>query len=104
MTKSTQPSRRLDASDAVLLAAFAVVAVLGTWQRCLLVNDAAVYLAATWLGNAWDLAYSQFPSRAVSSLFTFGPAWAWRVLFEPSSDAFVPQPMRSASPRCSSPG
>lgn len=89
ITKSTPPPRRLDSSDTALLAAFAAVAILGTWQRCLLVNDAAVYLAAAWLGNAWDLAYGQVPSRAVSSMLAFGPAWAVRVLFEPSSDVFV---------------
>jgi hypothetical protein len=89
LTKSTPPARRLDPCDAALLAAFAMMAILGTWQRSLLVHDTAVYLAAAWLGNAWDLAYGQFPSRAVSSLLTFGPAWALRVAFAPSFEAFV---------------
>ena len=79
MTKSTQPPRRLDSSDAALLGAFIVVAVLGTWQRCLLVNDGAVYLAAAWLGNAWDLFYDQNTGRAVSSC-RVGPAWSLRPL------------------------
>ena len=63
--RSTEPARRLDLSDATLLAAFGLIAVLGTWQKCLLVNDGAVYLAAAWLGNAWDLFYSQNTGRAV---------------------------------------
>jgi hypothetical protein len=89
MTKSTQPPRRLDSSDAALLGAFIVVAVLGTWQRCLLVNDGAVYLAAAWLGNAWDLFYDQNTGRAISTLLQFGPAWALRPLFTNASDAFM---------------
>ena len=89
MTKSTQPPRRLDSSDAALLGAFIVVAVLGTWQRCLLVNDGAVYLAAAWLGNAWDLFYDQNTGRAVSTLLQFGPAWALRPLFTNAPDAFM---------------
>ncbi len=89
MTKSTQPPRRLDLCDAALLAAFAVMAILGTWQRCLLVNDGAVYLAAAWLGNAWDLFYDQNTGRAVSTLLQFGPAWALRPVFGASSDAFM---------------
>jgi hypothetical protein len=89
MTKSTQPSRRLDLCEAALLAVFAAIAVLGTWQRCLLVNDGAVYLTAAWLGNAWDLFYDQNTGRAVSTLLQFGPAWALRPVFGASSDAFM---------------
>lgn len=72
-----------------LLAAFAVVAGLGTWQQCLLVNDGAVYLAAAWLGNAWDLFFDQNRGRAVSTLLQFGLAWALRPAFGGSSDAFM---------------
>jgi len=72
-----------------LLAAFAVVALLGTWQQCLLVIDGAVYLAAAWLGNAWDLFFDQTAGRAVSTFFQFGAAWALRPLFGSSSDAFL---------------
>ena len=89
LTRPTAPSRRVDGTDAALLAAYGVIAVLGTWQSSLLVNDVAVYLVAAWLGDAWDLALGQFPSRAVASLFTFGPAWAFRALFAPSSDVFI---------------
>jgi hypothetical protein len=89
LTKSTQPSRRLDPCDLALLSAFALAAVLGAWQRCLLVNDGAIYLAAAWLGNAWDLFFDQNTGRAVSTLMQFGLAWALRPLFGDSSDAFM---------------
>ena len=62
--RGDRATRRLDLSDAALLAAFVLIAVLGTLQKCLLVNDGAVYLAAAWLGNAWDLFYSQNTGRA----------------------------------------
>jgi len=88
-TKSAQPPEPLDLCDAALLAAYLVVAVLGTWQRCLLVNDGAVYLAAAWLGNAWDLFYDQNTGRAVSTLLQFGPAWALRPVFANALDAFM---------------
>jgi hypothetical protein len=88
-TRPTEPARRLDSSDAALLAAFVLIAVLGTWQKCLLVNDGAVYLAAAWLGNAWDLFYSQNTGRAVSTLLQFGPAWAMRPLFGGDALAFI---------------
>jgi hypothetical protein len=89
LTRPTAPSRRVDGTDAALLAAYGVLAALGTWQGSLLVNDAVVYLVAAWLGDAWDLGYGQVPSRAVSSLLTFGPAWAFRAVFAPSSDVFI---------------
>jgi len=89
ITKSTQPARRLDGCEAALLAAFAVIAVLGTWQRCLLVNDGVVYLAAAWLGNAWELFFDQNTGRAVSTLLQFGLAWALRPAFGGWSDAFM---------------
>ena len=88
-TRLTEPPRRLDSPDAALLAAFALIAVLGTWQKCLLVNDGAVYLAAAWLGNAWDLFYSQNTGRVVSTLLQFGPAWALRPLFGGDAVAFI---------------
>lgn len=87
-TKSAPP-KRLDGCDAALLAAFALVAVLGTWQKCLLVIDGAVFLTAAWLGNAWDLFFDQIAGRAVSTLLQFGPAWALRPAFGSSSDAFL---------------
>lgn len=89
LTKSAQPPRQLDRCDLALLGAYVVVAGLGTWQSCLLVNDVAVYLAAAWLGNAWDLAYGQVPSRAIATLIAFGPGWAVRVLSDPSPAVFV---------------
>ena len=89
MARSIRPPKQLDLCDAALLAAFIVVAALGTWQRCLLVNDGAVYLAAAWLGNAWDLFYDQNTGRAVSTLLQFGPAWALRPLFTNAPDAFM---------------
>ena len=91
--RPTEPARRLDLPDAALLAAFALIAVLGTWQKGLLVNDGAVYLTAAWLGNAWDLFYSQNTGRAVSTLLQFGPAWAMRPLF--GGDARCVHPRRT---------
>jgi hypothetical protein len=81
----------LEPIDGVLLVAFVVVAGLGTWMRCLMVNDAAVCLTAAWLGNAWDLCLAQVPARALSSLLLFGPAWAAR------SNARMTSSMRSSS-------
>ncbi len=82
-------ARPLDRCDVALLTAFAVIALLGTWHECLLVIDGAVYLAAAWLGNAWDLFFDQTAGRAVSTFFQFGAAWALRPLFGSSSDAFL---------------
>ncbi len=79
----------VERADWALLLAYLLAAVLGTWQQCLLVNDGAVYLAAAWIGNAWDLFYDQNTGRAVSTLFQFGPAWALRPLFDGSADAFI---------------
>jgi hypothetical protein len=39
----------------------------GTWTGCLLVNDGAVFLAAGWLGNSWDLYFGQLSSRTVAA-------------------------------------
>lgn len=75
--------------DAALLGAYVLAAALGTWTSCLLFHDGAVYLAAAWLGDGWDLFYSQFPMRAVSTLFEFGPAWALRSIANLSSGAFM---------------
>src|SRR5258708_19805024 len=86
---SAHSPARFDSTDAALLAAFAVIALLGTWQRCLLVNDGAVYLAAAWLGNAWELFFDQNSGRAISTLLQFGLAWALRPAFGSSSDAFM---------------
>lgn len=82
-------TKRLDPCDAALLAAFVLIAVIGTLQKCLLVNDAAVYLAAAWLGNAWDLFYSQNTGRLVSTLLQFGPAWLLRPAFGGDAGAFM---------------
>lgn len=79
----------LDRCDGALLAAFAVIAFLGTWNNCLLVNDGGVQLSAGWLGNAWDLYLSQLAGRAVSMLVTFGPAWAARGAFDLGPASYV---------------
>jgi hypothetical protein len=79
----------IEGADGALLAAYLLVAALGTWTQCLLVNDGAVYLAAAWLGNAWDLFFDQNTARAVSTFFQFGLAWAVRPLFGSASTAFM---------------
>ncbi len=79
----------LDRCDGALLAAFAVIAVLGIWNNCLLVNDGAILLSAGWLGNAWDLYLNQIASRAVSTLVTFGPAWLARWAFDLSPASYI---------------
>ena len=86
---SAPPSKLLERGDVALLAAYLLVAALGTWQSCLLVIDGAVFLTATWLGNAWDLFFDQIAGRAVSTLFQFGPAWLLRPAFSASSQAFL---------------
>src|SRR5690242_11495390 len=80
---------RLAAIDCLLLLAFLAVAVLGTATSCLMVNDGAVFFAAQWLGDAWDLYLRQVASRGLSVLLTFGPAWAARSLFGLSSGTFI---------------
>ena len=47
--------------------AFVLAAILGTLGHSLLVNDGAVFVAASWLGNAWDLYFRQLASRSVST-------------------------------------
>lgn len=80
----------LERTDWALLAAFLLAAFLGTWTRCLLLNDGAVLLSVGWLGNPWDLYFfNQFASRMVSVLLAFGPAWAARVAFDPSSSSYM---------------
>ena len=86
---TSPPAKRLEPCDVALLAAFTLVAVLGTWQRCLTVIDGAVYLAAAWLGNAWDLFFDQVAGRTVSTLIQFGPAWALRSAIDLSPSAFM---------------
>jgi hypothetical protein len=81
--------KRFEVCDAALLAAFVLVAILGTWQRCLMVIDGAVYLAAAWLGNAWDLFFDQVAGRTVSTLLQFGGAWALRSTVDLSPAAFM---------------
>ncbi len=79
----------LDRADGALLAAYLLMAVLGSWTQCLLVNDGAVYLAAAWLGNTWDLFFDQNTARTVSTFFQFGAAWALRPLFGGASTTFM---------------
>ena len=79
----------LDRCDGALLVAFAVIALLGIWTNCLLVNDGGVQLSAGWLGNAWNLYLGQLAARAVSMLVTFGPAWAARGAFDLGPASYV---------------
>jgi hypothetical protein len=72
-----------------LLAAYLLMAVLGTWTQCLLLNDGALLLSVGWLGNPWDLYFGQFPDRAVALFMSFGPAWAARALFGLSASAYI---------------
>jgi hypothetical protein len=64
----------MERADKALLAAFVLAAILGTLGHSLLVNDGAVFVAASWLGNAWDLYFRQLASRSVSTYAAFGPA------------------------------
>jgi hypothetical protein len=79
----------MDRTDTALLAAYLLLAVLGTWTSCLLVNDGAVFLSAPWLGNTWELYFSQDADRTVSMLFTYGPAWAARWAFGLSLTTYI---------------
>jgi hypothetical protein len=85
----TGPAPALERTDQALLLAYLLAAILGSWLGCLLVIDGVIYLAAAWLGDAWDLFFGQNTGRAVSTLFQFGPAWALRPLFDGSPAAFV---------------
>jgi hypothetical protein len=82
-------TRRFDPCDRALLAAFLIAAVIGTWNRVLLVNDGAYFLSVIWLGDAWDLYFNQFVGRAAALLVTFGPAWALRWAFAPSAGIHI---------------
>jgi hypothetical protein len=79
----------LSASDLALLAAFVLMATLGTWTSCLLVNDGTFLLSVGWLGDAWDLYFNQLAERSVSTMVTFGPAWFARWAFGLSSSAYI---------------
>src|SRR6185503_14993742 len=80
---------RLDRSDAALLAALALAAMLGTWTSVLMVNDGAVFLAAGWFGNSWDLYFSQNSDRWLATYVTYGPAWAARQVFGLSATTYM---------------
>ncbi len=82
-------TRPLERPDAALLAAFLVIAVVGSLNHVLLVNDGAYFLSVTWLGDAWDLYFNQFTGRALSLLLAFGPAWLMRALVGPSANTFL---------------
>ncbi|MGQ0582407.1 MAG: hypothetical protein ACT4O6_10755 [Reyranella sp.] len=79
----------LERTDWALLAAFLLAAVLGTWTNALLVNDAAIFLTAGWLGDSWNLYFSQNADRFVATMLTYGPAWAARRMFDLSSGAYM---------------
>jgi hypothetical protein len=79
----------MDRSDWALVAAYLLAAALGTWTRCLLVNDGAIYIGAAWIGNTWHLFFDQNVGRTISTLMQFGLAWALRPAFGGAADAFV---------------
>lgn len=66
-----------------------MIALLGTLNNCLLVNDGGVQLSSGWLGNAWELYLGQLAARAVSMLVSFGPAWAAREMFDLGPSSYV---------------
>src|SRR5262245_32798554 len=68
----------MERCDWALLAAYLLAAALRTLTQCLFVHDGAILLTAAWLGDAWDLYFSQNASRAVSTLLMFGPVWLLR--------------------------
>jgi hypothetical protein len=79
----------MERTDKALLAAFLVAAILGTGTLCLLVNDGAVFVAAGWLGDPWDLYFRQVATRAVSTYLSFGPAQLILGALPLSAGAFV---------------
>jgi hypothetical protein len=81
--------KTFDRNDTALLAAFVVIAGLGTWNNCLLFNDGIVLVSVGWLGDAWDLYFNQIAGRAVSTFTTFGPAWAARWAFDLSPGTYI---------------
>jgi hypothetical protein len=74
----------------VLLLAYLVVAVLGTWTRCQMVSDGAVLFSAVWFGNTWDLHLSQIASRVVWAMMAVGPLWLVQSTIGLSAQAFLP--------------
>jgi hypothetical protein len=78
----------MDRSDKALLAAYVLAAGLGIVGHSLLVNDGAVFLTASWLGNAWDLYFRQLAGRSVSTYLAFGPAQLVRQVVPLSASAF----------------
>ncbi len=82
-------ARRFELCDVALLAAFVIVALIGTWNRALMINDGAYWLTVTWLGDAWDLYFKQVIGREVSEFLAFGPAWAFRWAFDPSARTHI---------------
>jgi hypothetical protein len=79
----------MEPADRALLAAFVMAAVLGTLGQSLLVNDGAIFVAAGWLGDSWDLYFRQVASRAVSTYLSFGPAQLVLRALPLSAGAFV---------------
>jgi hypothetical protein len=75
--------------DWALLSAYLLAAVLGTWTSALLLNDGAIFLTAGWLGDSWNLYFSQDSDRVVSMLLTYGPVWALHSALGLSSDAYM---------------
>jgi hypothetical protein len=83
------PREPMARSDWTLLAAYLLAAVLGTWTSCLMVHDGAILLTAGWLGDAWDLYFSQNASRALSTLLSFGPVWLARRTVGLSAGSYI---------------
>jgi len=81
--------RSFDWSDGALLAAYVLAATLGTWTSCLLINDGAVFLTTGWLGDAWDLYFSQVADRSVSLFLAYGPALLARWTFGLSANSYI---------------
>ncbi|MPZ31268.1 MAG: hypothetical protein GEV13_09780 [Rhodospirillales bacterium] len=86
---SLPPPARFDLPDLALLGTLLVVAIIGSSQMSLMVIDGAGSITVAWLGNAWALFYDQVIGRAVSTLLTFGPAWALSGLVDLPADVFV---------------
>jgi hypothetical protein len=82
-------AKRFELCDGALLGAFLIIALVGTWNRALMINDGAYWLAVTWLGDAWDLYFKQVVGREVSEFLAFGPAWAFRWAFDPSARTHI---------------
>ena len=68
VSRSERDKPGLQWVDWALIVSYLIGAVLGTATSCLMVHDGAVLLTAAWLGNAWDIYFSQNASRAVSTL------------------------------------